>query len=169
MKQRINLEIGSLWLVVIKGSVSPTAGGGEGAGGFSGGTVVKNLPANAGYGTDVGSVPGWGRSLGEGNGNPFQYSCLENPHGRRRLVGYSPWGHKELDTTEQLNNDSSPSGLKSSLGGAGSRPYSFLPSLLTWSPALSWGPGRPPWDPALPSCEVFSACSNYVPRGAGSH
>ncbi len=38
--------------------------------------VVKNLPANAG---DVGSIPGSGRSPGEGNGNPLQYSCLENP------------------------------------------------------------------------------------------
>ena len=36
-----------------------------------------------------------------GRGNPLQYSCLENPHGQRSLVGYSPWIHKELDTTEQ--------------------------------------------------------------------
>ena len=41
--------------------------------------VVKNPPANAG---DVGSIPGSGRSLGETNGNPFQYSCLENPMDR---------------------------------------------------------------------------------------
>ena len=40
---------------------------------------------------------------GEGNGNPLQYSCLENPIGRRSLAGYSPWGRKELDTTEQLH------------------------------------------------------------------
>ena len=45
-------------------------------GGFTGGSVVKNLPANAG---DLGSIPGSGRSPGEGNGNPSQYSCLENP------------------------------------------------------------------------------------------
>ena len=38
--------------------------------------VVKSLPASAG---DVGSIPGSGRSPGEGNGNPLQYSCLENP------------------------------------------------------------------------------------------
>ena len=44
-------------------------------GGFPGGSVVKNLPANAG---DVGLIPGSGRSPGEGNGNPFQYSCLGN-------------------------------------------------------------------------------------------
>ena len=50
---------------------------------------------------DLGLFPGLGRSHGEGNGNPLQYSCLENPHGPRSLVGYSPWGHKESDTTEQ--------------------------------------------------------------------
>ena len=38
----------------------------------------------------------------EGNGNPLQYSCLENPHGWRSMTGYSPWGRKELDTTEWL-------------------------------------------------------------------
>ena len=43
---------------------------------------VKNLPANAGDIRDVGSVPGSGRSPGEGNGNPLQCSCLENPMDR---------------------------------------------------------------------------------------
>ena len=43
---------------------------------FPGGSVVKNPPASAG---DAGSIPGSGRSLGEGNGNPLQYSCLGNP------------------------------------------------------------------------------------------
>ena len=37
---------------------------------------------------------------GEGNGNPLQHSCLGNFHGQRSLAGYSPWGRKELDTTE---------------------------------------------------------------------
>jgi len=41
--------------------------------------VVKNLPANAGEIRDTGSIPGPGRSPGEGHGNPLQYSCLENP------------------------------------------------------------------------------------------
>ena len=48
-------------------------------------------------------IPGSGRSPGEGNGNPAQYSCLENPHGQRSLAGYSPRGHKESDMTEQLH------------------------------------------------------------------
>ena len=39
------------------------------------------------------------------HGNPLHYSCLENPHGQRSVVGYSPWGHKESDTTEQLRID----------------------------------------------------------------
>ena len=62
--------------------------------------MVKNPPANAG---EAGSIPGSGRSLGGGNGNPLQYSCLENPldRGAWRAV-YSPWGRKELDTTERL-------------------------------------------------------------------
>ena len=51
--------------------------------------VSKNLPANAG---DLGSIPGLGVSHGGGHGNPLQYSCLENPHGQRSLVGYSPQG-----------------------------------------------------------------------------
>ena len=50
---------------------------------------------------ELGLIPGLGRSSGGGRGNPLQYSCLENPHGQRSLAGYSPWGHKELDTTER--------------------------------------------------------------------
>ena len=46
---------------------------------FPGGSVVKNLPTNAG---DTGSTPGSGRSPGKGNGKPLQYSCLENPMDR---------------------------------------------------------------------------------------
>ena len=47
--------------------------------GFPGGSVLKNLPAKAG---DAGSIPGSGRSPGEGNGNPLQDSCPENPRER---------------------------------------------------------------------------------------
>ena len=46
------------------------------------GKVVKNLPANAVFARDAGLSPGSGKSLGEGNGNPLHYSCLENPMGR---------------------------------------------------------------------------------------
>ena len=51
---------------------------------------------------DQDSIPVLGRSLGGGQGNPLQYSCPEKPHGQRNLVGYSPWGLKELDTTDWL-------------------------------------------------------------------
>ena len=65
--------------------------------GFPGGSVVKNPPAKAG---DSSLSPGSGRSPGEGNGNPLQYSCLENPMDSGDCQAtYSPWGGKELDTT----------------------------------------------------------------------
>ena len=60
---------------------------------------LKNLPCNA---RNPGSIPESGRSPGEGNGNPLQYSCLENPYGQRSLPGYSPWRRKESDMTERL-------------------------------------------------------------------
>ena len=63
--------------------------------GFSGGSVIKNPPANAG---DVGSIPGLERSPGEGNGNPLQYSCLENPMGRGTWQA-TVHGVAESDTT----------------------------------------------------------------------
>ena len=62
--------------------------------------VVKNLSASARDKRDVGLIPGVGRPLGGGHGNPLQYSCLHNPHGQRSLEGYSPWGHRESDPTE---------------------------------------------------------------------
>ena len=68
--------------------------------GFPGGSDGKESICNVG---DLGSIPGLGRSPGGGHGNLLWYSCLENPHGERGLVGYSLWGCKELDTTEQLS------------------------------------------------------------------
>ena len=47
--------------------------------------MVRNLPANTGDMGDTGLIPGLGRSPGEGNGNPLQYSCLENPMAREAL------------------------------------------------------------------------------------
>ena len=60
--------------------------------------VVKNLSANAGDAKDIGLIPGSGRRSGEGNGNPLQYSCLENSHGQSCLVGYSPYGVTKSQT-----------------------------------------------------------------------
>ena len=57
--------------------------------GFPGGSVVKNLPANAGDIRDLGLISGSGRSHEEGNGNPLQFLPGES-HGQRSLVGHSP-------------------------------------------------------------------------------
>ena len=56
--------------------------------------VLKDSPVNARGTRELSLIPGSGRSPGEGNGNPLQYSCLENPMDRS-LAGYSPWGCKE--------------------------------------------------------------------------
>ena len=58
---------------------------------FPGGSVVKNLPTNAG---DMGLNPGLGRSPRGENGNPLQYSCLGNPVDRGAWQAYSPCGHR---------------------------------------------------------------------------
>ena len=60
----------------------------------------KNPSANAGDVRDMTSIPGSGRSPGEGNGNALQFSYLGNPMNRGPWAGYSPWGVKELDATE---------------------------------------------------------------------
>ena len=68
--------------------------------GFPHGSDGKESACNVG---DLGSIPGLGRSPGGGHANPLQYSRLENPHEQRSLVGCSPLGRKESDTTEQLS------------------------------------------------------------------
>ena len=68
--------------------------------GFHGASDGKESTCNA---RDLGSILGLGRSPGGGHGNPLQYSCLENFHGQRSVVGYSPWGRTESDITEQLS------------------------------------------------------------------
>ena len=68
--------------------------------GFPGDSDSKESTSNVG---DLGSITGLGSSPGGRHGKPLQYSCLENPHGQRSLAGYSPWGRKESDTTEQLS------------------------------------------------------------------
>ena len=80
-------------------------------GGFPGGTAVKNPPANA---SDMGSIPGSGRSPRVGNGNLLQYSYWENLHGQRSLIGYIPEGCKagqgvslEVETWGHFHRDDS--------------------------------------------------------------
>ena len=67
--------------------------------GFPGGLDSKESACNVG---DPGLIPGLGSFPGEGNGNPLQYSFLENPHEQKSLEGYSPRGRKESDMTELL-------------------------------------------------------------------
>ena len=88
-------------LISVKQLPSVTVGGQVriGTKSFTGGSVVKNPPAKVG---DVSSIPESGRSPGGGHDNPLWYSCLENPHGQRSLVGYSLSGRKESDMTERL-------------------------------------------------------------------
>ena len=76
-------------------------------------TIFTGLPGGSDgkestrYAGDLGSIPGLRRSPRERNGNPLQYSCLENPHRQRILVGYSPQGHKELSKIERAAKHSS--------------------------------------------------------------
>ena len=67
--------------------------------------MIKNLSASAG---DMGSIPGLGRSPGEENGNPLQYSCLETTMDRRYAIQSTsllcPWSHKELDITDRAHS-----------------------------------------------------------------
>ena len=63
--------------------------------------MVKNLPANAGDTGDAGLIPGSGRSPGERNGNPFQYSCLENPIDRE---AWQATVHGVAKSRTQLSN-----------------------------------------------------------------
>ena len=58
-----------------------------------GGSVIKNPPANAADAGDVGSIPGSGRSPGEGNGNPLQYSCWTEEPGGLQSLGSQKVGH----------------------------------------------------------------------------
>ena len=71
--------------------------------GFPGGSAVKKLPAMQ---ENAGSIPGSGRSPGEGNGNPLQYYCLENPKDRRAWMATVHGIAKESDMTSRLNNSS---------------------------------------------------------------
>ena len=105
--------------------------------------VVKNLPANTGDLRDVGSVPGLGRSPGERNGNPRQYSCLENPMGR------GPWQAtvhevtKELDTTDWLNSNNNELSRVSLQGSLHKSHHSHPASPVTGHCPADWSQRSP--------------------------
>ena len=83
-----------------------------------GGSAAKNPPANAGDARDEVSIPGSGRSPGEGHGNSLQYSCLENPMERGTWRATVHEVTEESCMTEQLNNNKMCSNTYE-LGGAG--------------------------------------------------
>ena len=64
--------------------------------------VVRNPPANTGHMRDAGLIPGLGRTPGGGAWQPTPVFSPGEFHGQRSIVGYSPWDHKDSDTTEQL-------------------------------------------------------------------
>ena len=68
--------------------------------GFPGVSDSKESACNVG---DLGLTPGLGRSLEDGMATHSSILAWENPHGQRSLAGYSPWAHRELDTTERLS------------------------------------------------------------------
>ena len=99
---------------------------------------------------------GWEDSPGGRLGNPFHYSYLENLHGQRSLLGYNPWSHKELDTTEQLST-TLPSPLQKE---------EFQVQKVKWP--RTWGQQSQPQSPALdvttgttsnhPPCKAQAPC-----------
>ena len=94
--------------------------------------MVKNLPAM--QETWVRPLRS-GRSRGEGIGNPFRYSCLENPVDRGAWGGYSPWGHEESDTPERLTVEH--------LGGTSGSPVSAQTTLNPLTFCFRVGKGYP--------------------------
>ena len=71
--------------------------------GFPGGSVVENPLANEGDARDAGLIPWVGKIPWRRKWHPTPVFLLEKSRGQRRLAGYSPWGHKESHTTEQLS------------------------------------------------------------------
>ena len=104
----------------------------------------KGSACNAG---DLGSIPGLGRSPGRQRGNPHQYSCLENPHGQRSLVGYSPQGCKESDMTEATKHNKTSMGFPG--GARGKEPACQCRRLkrLRFDPWVREIPWRRAWQP----------------------
>ena len=113
------------------------------SGDFPGGSDGKASAYNAG---DLGSIPGSGRSPGEGTGNPLQSSCLEIPHGQRRLAGYSPWGWASLVAETVMSLSTMQETWVQSLGWEGllEKEMAAHSSILAWKIPWISEPGRLP-------------------------
>jgi len=137
--------------------------------GFPGDSVVKNHPADIG---DVGSIPGSGRSLGVGNGNPLRYSCLENPMDRgarqaavHRVAKSWTWlsTHRE---TFLVHRNSQWTGVghwhlvivgRGFLGGLASKESTCNAWDFSLIPGLGWSPGEGKGYPIQ-----YSGLENYM-------
>ena len=123
--------------------------------GFPGGSDGKESTCLSG---DLGFIPGSGRSLGEGNGNPLEYLCLGKSHGQRSLEGYSSWGQKELDTTErQSSSSTSPDCLNHVACFIQPRAIAPEKAMAPYSSTLAWkipGMGEPGGLPSMGSHRV---------------
>ena len=137
--------------------------------GFPGDSVVRTQPANEG---DPGSIPGLGRSPGEGNGNPFQYSCLENP-----MDGGAWWAtvHGVAKSWTRLSDlwiDIDRNNLSSLPGSSVSKESACNSGDWCSNPGLGRYPWRRGWQPTL----VFlpgkfhgqRSLVGYSPRGCES-
>ena len=130
--------------------------------------MVKNSPANAGDSGEVGLIPGCGRSPREGNGNPLQYSCLENPMDREAWQATVHGGHKESDTTERLSLSHSQLPSKCCWAVWNSLPFLHLQiSFTLQDSAYILFPGNPPllFQPELvsPCAEGTKGASHPLP------
>ena len=85
--------------------------------------------------------PWVGKTPGEGNGSPLQYSCPGKSHGQRSLAGYSPWGHKESETTERLKNNT----LGDSSQSREPLVFADRNGFLEWIAPSDWGEGSTPF------------------------
>ena len=123
--------------------------------GFPSGSVVKNLPANAG---DMGLIPGSGRSPGGGHGNPLQYSGLENPMDRRawratvHRVAKSQTQQKRLNACacmllSEVVSSWSPGGIQAKPGHS---PSGLLQGRNIFPGKGAVGPSNPPAPPQIP-------------------
>ena len=114
--------------------------------GFPGGSVINNLPATTGDARDSGSIPGLGRSW-----QPAPVFLPGKFHGQRSLRGYSPWGHKESDTTKhrtaQQPAKTMTAPITYGVSRTPARPSSKLPTLMRGNAFLlsGWNPPSHPW------------------------
>ena len=115
--------------------------------------MVKNPPAKEG---DAGSIPGLGRSPGEGNGNPLQYFSLGNLMGKKSLTGYSAWDCKESAMTGVL---SMTEHAHTCMRAAYKQQNFISHSSGGWSPKIS---GQHGWVRALLQVSDFSSCPHKV-------